>query len=105
MISKEEYNALVHGTDQKEGPGAQDPEQDKPASGADADETNADKQPPTSTQNLAEIGGPKKRKQVKVIAEDSLLEAEEPKDDNSHKSKTKKKSEKKKKIKLSFDDQ
>ena len=105
VISKEEYNALVHGSNQKEEATAvQAPEPDKQASKTDSDEEKADKQPPTSKQNLAEIGGPKKRKQAKIVGEDSVPEEEESKG-NDNKSKPKKKSEKKKKIKLSFDDQ
>lgn len=106
VISKDEYNALVHGSNQKEeAPAIQAPEPDKPATKTDTDEGKGDEQPPTSKQNLAEIGGPKKRKQAKVVGEDSVPEEERSMGNDSKKSKPKKKSEKKKKIKLSFDDQ
>ncbi|RMJ28605.1 hypothetical protein PHISP_00565 [Aspergillus sp. HF37] len=111
VISKEEYNALVRESNPEEE--VQDPEQkqeqeqDKAASKTDMDEVNTDQQPPTSKQKLAEIGGPKKRKQAKVVGEESASadKGEKPVEGGSREPKPKKKTEKKKKIKLSFDDE
>lgn len=110
MISKEEYNALMRESNPEED---QDPEQkqeneqDKAASKTDTGEVNTDQKPSASKQNLAEIGGPKKRKQAKVVGEESApaVKDEKPVEGDSKEPKPKKKTEKKKKIKLSFDDE
>jgi len=94
VISKEEYKTLV-GENGPKGEGEDITGKDKSAS--DADKSQADTVGKQS--NLTEIGGQRKRKQIKVVGEDKA-EAEEvqPKP-------TAKKSKKPKKIKLSFDEE
>ncbi|KAL4889627.1 hypothetical protein BDV59DRAFT_205139 [Aspergillus ambiguus] len=105
VISKEEYEALVR---------ADDPSEEKPAEGSAGDgesssQATKDRNPatekgaPVSKQAIAEIGGPKKRKQAKVVGDDQPPEESEDtprKDTGSRKPK-----QKKKKIKLSFDEE
>lgn len=107
IISKEEYEALVRG----DKPSEDDDQSDKdhkdenksagqPGEGSRSDtgaETSASKQ------NIAEIGGPRKRKQAKVIGEDTP--AAESEDTTKKDSSGVRKAKQKKKIKLSFDDE
>lgn len=102
VISKEEYKALVKGD------GPEDDPVDKDASTAD-DQDKLKPQSGTATSkqsNLTEIGGQKKRKQVKVVGEDSKPESEEtqPKEAQPKTAATRK-PKKAKKIKLSFDEE
>ncbi|RHZ68042.1 hypothetical protein CDV55_103311 [Aspergillus turcosus] len=102
VISKEEYEALLRGDEkQQESAEQRSGDQDDLASGQDTEKP--DIEGTSSKQNLAGIGGPKKRKQAKVIADDSVeAENDTPKEDTGpQKAKQK---QKKKKIKLSFDE-
>ncbi|KAL2826513.1 hypothetical protein BDW59DRAFT_145290 [Aspergillus cavernicola] len=98
VISKEDYEALVKGGDgqaEQSENNVKDQEKSAAEDGADP------KEGATAKQNLAEIGGPRKRKQAKVFGEE-VQEAEEdsrPKDSGPRKPK-----QKKKKIKLSFEE-
>ncbi|PYH87988.1 hypothetical protein BO71DRAFT_366229 [Aspergillus ellipticus CBS 707.79] len=102
IISKEEYEALVRGD------GETDPKKDAEdkgpsGSGAGEDGKGGDEGAASaSKQNVAEIGGPRKRKQAKAIGDEApAAETEEtPKKDAG----SRKPKQKKKKIKLSFDD-
>lgn len=108
VISKEEYDALVRGDDPK------DPEADENGTGQTEAASNEAVLPKTakgedlkSRQNVAGIGGPKKRKQGKVVGDEAAGEEEEEGVDRqeqtsvANKPKQKKK---KKKVKLSFDE-
>ncbi|KAB8261738.1 hypothetical protein BDV32DRAFT_30553 [Aspergillus pseudonomiae] len=105
VISKEEYEALVRESNKEgedTGKGEPDPEQTT-SQDNEQDKASTTQEAPISKQNMAEIGGPKKRKQAKVIGEEEpAAEKEEiqPKDTGSRKPK-----QKKKKIKLSFDEE
>ncbi|CAK42060.1 hypothetical protein CBS63078_9135 [Aspergillus niger] len=99
IISKEEYEALVRGEDNKD---TEDSHKDtkEPATGEEG-KANTQAEAPVSKQNVAEIGGPRKRKQAKVVGEDNPSEETEKvekKESGTRKPKQKKK------IKLSFDD-
>jgi hypothetical protein len=96
VISKEEYEALLRGDEKQQ----ESSEQDGLASRQDTEKSD---EGASLKQNLAGIGGPKKRKQAKVIADDSFeAEKDTPKEDTGpQKAKQK---QKKKKIKLSFDE-
>lgn len=106
MISKAEYEALVGG--------GSDPKEDE-ASARDnptgTGQDNAPSQPETSTakqSNLTEVGGPRKRKQVKVVGEDEPEEKSGDKqeaDEAKPKAPAPRKSKRAKKIKLSFDEE
>lgn len=106
MISKEEYKALVRESDQqKDAQASQGPEgQDKPGSKAEPGEEIISKEPLSSKLNLTEIGGPKKRKQAKIVGDDSVPEGKE-KEEKLDGLSQKPKQKKKKKIKLSFDEE
>ncbi|KAJ0418404.1 hypothetical protein BJY00DRAFT_287733 [Aspergillus carlsbadensis] len=101
VVSKEEYEAMVKGEDDKSGK-----DDDKSAETTTRDgEADAKKATATSKQNLAEIGGPRKRKQAKVVTDevqDGESEDTRPKDTGPRKPTQEKK--KKKKIKLSFEE-
>ncbi|KAL4901657.1 hypothetical protein BDW74DRAFT_159883 [Aspergillus multicolor] len=100
VISKADYEAMVKGGDSQ-------PENDVKENGAGADQDGDSKKADdaASKQNLAEIGGPRKRKQAKVVRDEvnetEGAEKEEkevrPKDSGPRK-------QKKKKIKLSFEE-
>lgn len=96
VISKEEYKALV---------GESSPKGEDEASSSAKDNSTGDQDKfqtelSTSRQNnLAEVGGQRKRKQAKVVGEDNA----EPKEVQPKV--TSKKSKKPKKIKLSFDEE
>ncbi|PYI17631.1 hypothetical protein BO86DRAFT_337918 [Aspergillus japonicus CBS 114.51] len=107
IISKEEYEALVRG----DKPAKADDQTDKdlkdenksagqPGEGSKSD-TGAETS--SSKQNIAEIGGPRKRKQAKVIGEDAP--AAESEDTKKKDSSGVRKAKQKKKIKLSFDNE
>ncbi|KAJ6119947.1 hypothetical protein N7523_004227 [Penicillium sp. IBT 18751x] len=93
VISKEEYQALVGGTDSQTQEGGS---KDQSAEGDDKASTL--KEPSAKQNNLTEVGGQKKRKQAKVVGEDTLEEEAKPKA-------SARKSKKGKKIKLSFEDE
>lgn len=102
VISKGEYEALVRGSN--EGPGKEGPDQGQSGS-QDKEESKASTEAgaPISKQNMAEIGGPKKRKQAKVIGEE---EPPAEKVETSQKDTgSRKPRQKKKKIKLCFDEE
>lgn len=100
VISKEEYKALVK-SDEPKGDG--DSSLAKDSSTADTqDEPKPQSETTTSKQsNLTEIGGQKKRKQAKVVGEDSKPEP----DETQPKASATRKPKKAKKIKLSFDEE
>lgn len=96
VISKEEYKALVGESGPKK-EGEDDPSMKDNSTGDDGKaqaETASSKQ-----SNLTEVGGQRKRKQVKVVGEDNA-EAEDVQPKAASK-----KSKKPKKIKLSFDEE
>ncbi|KLJ11591.1 hypothetical protein EMPG_13227 [Blastomyces silverae] len=104
IISKEEYDALVRGdSDDKIGKssGNNGNEDEKTGSANDTGDGGEQGEPQgpkaKQKQHFAEIGGAKKRKQVKVIGEDAT-------EDATRKPPTSRKPKLKKKIKLSFDD-
>ncbi|KAL4802158.1 hypothetical protein BDV18DRAFT_147611 [Aspergillus unguis] len=102
VISKEDYEAMVKGGDEQ----SEQPENGAKDKDAAADENGDSKQKEgaSSKQNLAEIGGPRKRKQAKVVGDDvQETEGEDakPKEPAARKPDQKKK---KKKIKLSFEE-
>ncbi|KAL4965523.1 DUF4604 domain-containing protein [Aspergillus stella-maris] len=103
VISKEDYEAMVKGDgdEQSEQPdnGVKDKYKDAEKAGDSSKEGTASKQ------NLAEIGGPRKRKQAKVVG-DEIQEAESEKSEEVRlkEAKQKKPKQKKKKIKLSFEE-
>ncbi|GIJ86285.1 hypothetical protein Asppvi_005171 [Aspergillus pseudoviridinutans] len=98
VISKEEYEALLRG----------DEKQQESSEQQSGHESRQDTEKPdvagASKQNLAGIGGPKKRKQAKVIADDSVEAENDTQQENTGPQKAKQKQKKKKKIKLSFDE-
>ncbi|GFF65537.1 hypothetical protein IFM62136_06327 [Aspergillus lentulus] len=98
VISKEEYETLLRG-DEKQ------PESSEQQSGHESkqDTEKADIEEASSKQNLAGIGGPKKRKQAKVIRDDNVEAENGTQQENTGPQKAKQK-QKKKKIKLSFDE-
>ncbi|KAE8356717.1 hypothetical protein BDV28DRAFT_126446 [Aspergillus coremiiformis] len=105
VISKEEYEALLRESNKE----AEDTEKDAPDQEQVTPQDNqegkasAEKGTPISKQNMAEIGGPKKRKQAKVISGDEPpAEKEETTQTDTGSRKPK---QKKKKIKLSFDEE
>ncbi|KAL5343214.1 hypothetical protein BJX70DRAFT_210556 [Aspergillus crustosus] len=101
VISKEYYEALVKGDSDKQTEKSAGDVKDQEA-GAEESGEQTKAETAISQQNLAEIGGPRKRKQAKVVG-DELQEAEietvRPKDSGPRKPK-----QKKKKIKLSFEE-
>jgi hypothetical protein len=98
VISKEEYKALLRGDEKQQ-------ESSEQQSGHESkqDTEKADVEGASSKQNLAGIGGPKKRKQAKVITDDNV-EAENGTQQESTGPQKAKQKQKKKKIKLSFDE-
>ncbi|GFF26328.1 hypothetical protein IFM46972_01743 [Aspergillus udagawae] len=98
VISKEEYEALLRG-DEKE----QQSSEQQSGHELRQDTENPDVEG-ASKQNLAGIGGPKKRKQAKVIADDNVEADNDTQQENTGSQKAKLKQKKKKKIKLSFDE-
>lgn len=112
MITKDEYKALIQDSNQPDT--AQKGEegekgQDAPGSN-EKDTTDNGKDAPVSKQKVAEIGGPKKRKQAKVVGEENTAKAQEAEDEGEAKEKpqeapSRKAKQKKKKIKLSFDEE
>lgn len=109
VISKDEYKALVQDSNQQDTAQEGDKGQDAPGSD-EKDTTDNGKGAPVSKQKLAEIGGPKKRKQAKVVGEENTAKAQEGEDEGEAKEKpqeapSKKPKQKKKKIKLSFDEE
>ncbi|KKK27338.1 hypothetical protein ARAM_000442 [Aspergillus rambellii] len=105
VISKEEYAAMVGSSDNQADPEKDDEGEEKTGGKAVRDEANTKQEkeaPLTSKQNLAEIGGPRKRKQARVIGED--VQEAEREDTRSKDSAPRKPKQKKKKIKLSFEE-
>lgn len=105
VISKEEYQALVQESNQKddECPEQEPADEEQSLQGSDGkDNADTAKDAPVSKQNVAEIGGPKKRKQAKVVGKDN----KEPEEEEQRETPTvRKPKQKKKKIKLSFDEE
>ncbi|OJJ51082.1 hypothetical protein ASPZODRAFT_127090 [Penicilliopsis zonata CBS 506.65] len=106
VITKEEYEMMVQGSSKTEDQdkSKDQADQTRPEDAADKDSaTGANKDTSTThKQAMADIGGPKKRKQAKVIQEDNLKDTEQGPSDVPAARKPK---QKKKKIKLSFDDE
>ncbi|KAL2865116.1 DUF4604 domain-containing protein [Aspergillus lucknowensis] len=105
VISKEEYEAMVNGGDEErtEGNGG---DQRKSSTEGTAESGAAEaKKAATSKQNLAEIGGPRKRKQAKVVGDEVPEgESEETQTKKLEARKPTHEKKKKKKIKLSFEE-
>ncbi|KAJ5677754.1 uncharacterized protein N7477_003387 [Penicillium maclennaniae] len=99
VISKEEYQALVGGTDSQTQEGGS---KDQSAEGDDKASTL--KEPSAKQNNLTEVGGQKKRKQAKVVGQDTIEEEAKPDSEERPKASARK-SKKGKKIKLSFDNE
>jgi hypothetical protein len=104
IISKEEYETLVRGD---KGEGSQEerehPNDETTSTPAreGADKPNSETEATQQKQNIAEIGGPKKRKQGRVVGEEDAPDEAERRQESSSSRKPK---QKKKKIKLSFDE-
>ena len=119
VISKEEYKALVQDSNPKDEDGKNSTQEvDKDQSGAQGPEgtqTDNGKDAPASKQKVTEIGGPKKRKQARVIGEENKDKVQEgggegegegEGNEKQQEAPTARKSkQKKKKIKLSFDEE
>ncbi|EED22894.1 conserved hypothetical protein [Talaromyces stipitatus ATCC 10500] len=107
MISKEDYETLVNGTDGKDGGTDKDKEGlEEPTDPAKSKHSEQAASGDTrSQQNLAEIGAQKKRRKAKVISEEEVAKDGSRSKDTSETSKpSTKPSAKRKKIKLSFDE-
>ncbi|KAB8077772.1 hypothetical protein BDV29DRAFT_167789 [Aspergillus leporis] len=104
VISKEEYEALVRDSNKEaKDTGKEEPDQEQTACQDNKEgKTSPEKGAPVSKQNMAEIGGPKKRKQAKVIGEEEP--PTESKDTQTKVTGSREPKQKKKKIKLSFDE-
>ncbi|RDW63164.1 DUF4604 domain-containing protein [Aspergillus mulundensis] len=105
VISKEDYEAMVNGGDPQTAQPENGVKEKDAVADQDRDSNAADGA--ASKQNLAEIGGPRKRKQAKVVGDevDEAAEAEKEKKEVRPKdSKPRKPMQKKKKIKLSFEE-
>ncbi|KAE8154963.1 hypothetical protein BDV25DRAFT_146761 [Aspergillus avenaceus] len=100
VISKEDYEALVRDSN-KETEGSMKDASGQGQSNREEDKGSAEKEASLPKQNIAEIGGPKKRKQAKLIGEEDPPPEREEKSSNDTGSRKPK--QKKKKIKLSFD--
>ncbi|RHZ66476.1 DUF4604 domain-containing protein [Aspergillus thermomutatus] len=107
VISKEEYEALLRGDGKQQDSSEQHSGDQGQATSSDHasrhDTEKPDVEGASSKQNLAGIGGPKKRKQAKVVADDSVEAENDTPQENTGPQKAKQK-QKKKKIKLSFDE-
>ncbi|KAL4920566.1 hypothetical protein BDW62DRAFT_7714 [Aspergillus aurantiobrunneus] len=106
VISKEDYEAMVNGGGDQQSKQPENSVKDKDLvageEGESKDTEGAKTEVAASKQNLAEIGGPRKRKQAKVVgdeAQEAESEVVQPKDSGPRKPK-----QKKKKIKLSFEE-
>ncbi|CAG8034336.1 unnamed protein product [Penicillium salamii] len=97
VISKEEYKTLVGGSESK------GEEKDDPAKDKSGDETHPQAEA-SKQSNLTEVGGQRKRKQVKVVGEGNAEVKAEAEGEEQPKPTTKK-PKKAKKIKLSFDEE
>ena len=98
VISKEQYETLMHGA-----PGKNGKDKDKESSGKEEGPSEAkpgeEGRTDNKQRNITEIGtGPRKRKQAKVVGEETAPEQTQTKD-------TKKAKRTKKKVKLSFDEE
>lgn len=106
MISKAEYEALVGGgTDQKDDEASA---KDNPTENGQDTAQSQTETLPAKQSNLTEVGGPRKRKQAKVVGENEPEEQSEEKQDADEaqpKAPAPRKSKKAKKIKLSFDEE
>lgn len=107
VISKEEYQALV----QEVAPGGKEDDASKDPSAAPGDSKAQHKPESTAKQsNLTEVGGQRKRKQVKVVGEGERPEKPETQEtqetpETQPKASAPRKPKKAKKIKLSFDEE
>ena len=104
VISKEDYEAMVKGDGDEQSEQPENGVKDKDADAEKAGDSGK-KEGTTSKQNLAEIGGPRKRKQAKIVG-DEFQEAESEKSGEVRLKETKsqKPKQRKKKIKLSFEE-
>lgn len=100
VISKEEYKALVEGDVSNQQEGKTAPKGLASVDGEDELQPRAEITPVRQT-NLTEVGGQRKRKQIKVVGEGSKPEVEE----EQSKATVSRKPKKGKKIKLSFDEE
>ncbi|KAF9891791.1 hypothetical protein FE257_003272 [Aspergillus nanangensis] len=106
VITKEDYAALVRGNDQQDPEGNGKSAADQTSPEDVEDKPTAEKDAPISKQAIAEIGGPKKRKQAKVVVgEDHPPAGDETENAPRKDPGSRKPKQKKKKIKLSFDDE
>lgn len=103
VITKEDYEAMVNGGGDQESEQPENGVKDKDAAAEDAGNSKKT-EGSTSKQNMAEIGGPRKRKQAKVVGDED--EAQEPKSEPVRLKDPgpRKPKQKKKKIKLSFEE-
>ncbi|KAL4868061.1 hypothetical protein BDV12DRAFT_186201 [Aspergillus spectabilis] len=101
VISKEDYQALVNGDSDKQTEKSENSGKDQEA-GAEENGGQTKAEGATSKQNLAEIGGPRKRKQAKVVGDE--VQVAEVEDVRPKYSGPRKPKQKKKKIKLSFEE-
>lgn len=106
VLTKEEYEALVRGDDPQGTGKATDGAPPKQGLEPPEGDQTTDTAPPTSKQTVVDVGGPRKRKQAKVVGEEK-----EEKESSTGRDRTPPKElpstkprGKKKKIKLSFDD-
>jgi hypothetical protein len=108
VISKAEYEALVGGgTDQK---GDKASAKDQFTETGQDDAQSQTETPAAKQTNLTEVGGQRKRKQVKIVGEDKDETEKKPgdkpeADEAQPKTPVPRKSKKAKKIKLSFDEE
>lgn len=105
VLSKKEYEALVNGDTAGKEAQAEGDDQPQGTDGHPAgDGEKSGKESEREKQKVAEVGEPKKRKQVKVVGDDDVDEADKrtgKKEDSREASRPRGK---KKKIKLSFDE-
>ncbi|KAL2011408.1 hypothetical protein VTN00DRAFT_4126 [Thermoascus crustaceus] len=104
VISKEDFEALVRGDNQEKPEESAEHAEQKELKSPRDETAQEDKEAEgsKSKQNLAEIGGAKKRKQGKVVGEENT--PEENDEARQGGSSSRKPKQKKKKIKLSFDE-
>lgn len=104
VISKEEYESLVRGDKGEDTREEREHPNDETTSALTkegADKLNSETEVTQQKQNIAEIGGPKKRKQGRVVGEEDAPDEAEQRQESSSSRKPK---QEKKKIKLSFDE-
>ncbi|KAL4795870.1 hypothetical protein BDV19DRAFT_362225 [Aspergillus venezuelensis] len=104
VISKEDYEAMFKGDGDEQSEQPENGVKDKDADAEKAGDSGK-KEGTASKQTLAEIGGPRKRKQVKVVGDDNQeAESEKSEEVRPKETKPQKPKQKKKRIKLSFEE-